>query len=217
VGPFVVVETAAGIEDALLAREARLRWPARLAFEGLVHPLVSTVLLRVSGQDPLMLDAQPEPPHVQLREAVDAGGGEGHAVIGANGARQPVLPKEPIEDGAHAHAFGGEQAVTRQQIASVLVGNRQRVAVHRVPRAEVAFEVGRPEIVGLGGRGRDDAGMLIVPPPAAFLDQPAASQQIARGTDRRPLAARMAGPQLGCCRRAAQITAAMSRGMRCGQ
>jgi hypothetical protein len=73
-----------------------------------MHPFVGAVLLGTSGQDPLMLDAQPHPPHVELREAVDAGGGERHAIVGANGARQPVLAKEAIEDGADALALGRE-------------------------------------------------------------------------------------------------------------
>ncbi len=47
----------------------------------------------------------------------------------------------------------------------------------------MALEVGGPEIVGLRrGRG-NDAGMLIVAPTAAFLNQPTASEEIARRAD----------------------------------
>src|SRR5919109_322994 len=117
------------------------------------------------------------------------------------GARQSVLAKEPIEDGLDAVALGGEQTVARQEIPGVLVGDRQRVAVDRVPRAEVTFEVGGPEIVGLSGQGRDDAGMLPLPSPAPLLDQSATGQKIARGADGRPLRTRVArlkpGEELG--------------------
>jgi hypothetical protein len=116
--------------------QARLRRPTRLPLERLVHALVGAVLLRVGGQNPLVLDAESQPPDVQLREAVNAGGGEGHAVIGANRAGQAILAKESIEDGAYAPSSGGEPAVARQEIAGVLVGDRQRVAVDRVPRAK---------------------------------------------------------------------------------
>jgi hypothetical protein len=136
VGPFIIVETAEGIEGALLGGQARLRRPTRLPLERLVHALVGAVLLRVGGQNPLVLDAESQPPDVQLREAVNAGGGEGHAVIGANRAGQAILAKESIEDGAYAPSSGGEPAVARQEIAGVLVGDRQRVAVDRVPRAK---------------------------------------------------------------------------------
>ena len=74
-----------------------------------MHPLVGPVLLGTGRQNPLVLQAQPDPPHVELGEAVDARGGEGDAVVGANSARQPVLAKEAIEDGADALALGGEQ------------------------------------------------------------------------------------------------------------
>jgi hypothetical protein len=52
--------------------------------------------------------------------------GEGHAVVGANGARQPILTEKAIEEGADPLALGREQAVTAEQVARVLIGNRQR-------------------------------------------------------------------------------------------
>jgi hypothetical protein len=178
---------------------------------------VPAVLLRVGGQDPLVLNAEAQPPHVELRQAVNAGGGEGHPVVGTNRTRQPVLAKQPVEDGADADALRAEQAMTGQQIASVLVGDRQRVTVDPIAGAEVALEVGCPEIVGLRREWRDHAGMLVVAPAAPLLHQAAMCLKIAGSADRGPLPARLsrpqpakslAGPQLGCCRRAAQISAA---------
>ena len=144
-----------------------------------------------------MLNAQAQPPHVELRQAVDAGRGEGHAVVGANRAGQAVLAEQPVEDGADAVALGGEQAVTRQEIAGVLVGDRQRVAIDAVAGPEVALEVRGPEIVGLRGGRRDDAGMLVVPPPAPLLDQAASRQEIAGGADGGPVHGRVPRPQPG--------------------
>ena len=126
---------------------------------------------------------------------MNAGRREGDSIVGANRVRQPVLAKQPIEDGAHALAFGGEQAVARQQIARVLIGDRQGIAVDRVARAEVALEVGRPEIVGPGGRRGDDAGVLVVAAAPALLHQSSPSQQIPGGADRGPVHGGMAGPQ----------------------
>jgi hypothetical protein len=63
---------------------------------------------------------------------MNPGGGEGHAVVGADRAWQAILAKEAIEDGAHALALGGEQAVARQEVAGVLIGDRQRIAVDPV-------------------------------------------------------------------------------------
>jgi hypothetical protein len=80
--------------------------------------------------------------------------------------------------------------VARQEIARVLVGDRQWVAVDPIARAEVALEVGGPEIIRVGGRRRDHAGMLIAPPAAALLDQSPSGQEIAGGADGRPRDAR---------------------------
>src|SRR5438067_13351083 len=162
VRPFVIIETAKGVESTLLTQEAGLRRTTGFALESFVHPLVRAVLLWMRGQDALVLDAEPQPPDAESGERVDAGGGEGHAVIGTNGVRQPVLPKEPIENGVDAVALGGKQAVARQEIAGVLIGDRERVAINR-----------GPEIVGLSGHDRNDAGMLPLPPAAPLLDQSA--------------------------------------------
>jgi hypothetical protein len=61
VGPFIIVETAEGIEDALLGGEARPRRPTRLSLERLVHALVGAVLLRVGEENPLVLDERTGP------------------------------------------------------------------------------------------------------------------------------------------------------------
>src|SRR5207237_9201684 len=130
--------------------------------------------------DPLVLNAQAQPPDVELRQPVNAVRGEGDPVVGANRARQPILAKQAIEDRAHPVSFRREQAVAREEIAGVLVGDRQRITVDPVARAEVPFEVRRPEIVGLRRGRRDDAGMLVVPPAPPLPHQPGLSQHIAR-------------------------------------
>src|SRR5437867_3953231 len=73
---LVVVENTEPVEGALLGGQVRLGRPRRRGLEGPMHPLVGPVLLRTGGQNPLMLQAQPDPPDVELREAVDAGRGE---------------------------------------------------------------------------------------------------------------------------------------------
>jgi hypothetical protein len=51
------------VEGALLCAEMRLRRPRGRRIEGPVHPFVGAILLGVGRQDPLMLNAQPDPPH----------------------------------------------------------------------------------------------------------------------------------------------------------
>ena len=47
---------------------------------------MDTVLLRMGGQDALVLNPQPHPPNVQLRQPMNPRRGERHAVIRADGA-----------------------------------------------------------------------------------------------------------------------------------
>jgi len=108
-GPGVAARRCRGGEGGkgpLLGDEIASRGADRLPLERLVHPFMGAVLLRMGGEDALVLNAEPQPPDVELRESMDAGGGEGHAVVGANGPRQAVLAKEAIEDGTHAVAPG---------------------------------------------------------------------------------------------------------------
>jgi len=146
---LVVVEDTEAVEGALLGGQVPLRGPRGRGLEGPMHPFVGPVLLGTGGQDPLVLNAEADPPHVELRKAVDAGGGERHPVVGANGAGQPVLAKEAIEDGADAPPFSREQAVTAEQVARVLVRDRQRIAIDAIAGPEVALEIRGPEIIRL--------------------------------------------------------------------
>jgi hypothetical protein len=68
----------------------------------------------------------------------------------------------------------------------VLIGNRERIAVDPVSRAELALEVGRPEIVRLDRRRRHHARMHVRASPPAPLDQAASRQQVCRGARRGP-------------------------------
>ena len=76
-----------------------------------MHPLVGPVLLRMRREDPLVLNTQAEPPHIELGEPVNAGRGKGNPVVRADRPRQPVLAKEALEDRAHRVALCRAQAV----------------------------------------------------------------------------------------------------------
>jgi hypothetical protein len=87
--------------------------------------------------------------------------------------------------------------VTRQEVAGVLVGDRQRVAIDAVAGPEVPLEVGGPEIVGLRGGRRDDAGVLVVTSAPALLHQTPANEQLPGGADGGPVQGRLPRPQPG--------------------
>jgi hypothetical protein len=133
--------------------------------------------------------------------------------------------KETIEDRPYALAFRRPEPMAGDQEPGVLVGDGQRVAIDAVPGPKVALEVGRPEVIGVGGRGRDGARMRRRTTPAAALHQPLACQQIAGRTDRRPHDTRMTWrqPLQQLVRPPArmgsplQIKSAISPARRCGQ
>jgi len=109
--PLVVVEVAEGVEGPLLGDEGRAGRANGLALESFMHPFVRAVLLGLGGEDALVLNAQAQPPDVELGEPgepMNAGGAEGDAIAGADGARQSVFAKQAVEDGAHPVAFGRE-------------------------------------------------------------------------------------------------------------
>ena len=94
-----------------------------------MHALVRAVLLRMGGQDPLRLDAEPNPPHAQRRQPVQAGRRERHAVVGADRAREPIVAEQPLEDGLGAHRPRRAEAAALEQKARMEVGDCQRVVV----------------------------------------------------------------------------------------
>jgi hypothetical protein len=65
-----------------------------------MHALVAAVLLRMPGLDAFDGDAEAEPPDRELEEIEQGiGSGEGDAVVGTQGKRQPALGEQPFEGG----------------------------------------------------------------------------------------------------------------------
>src|SRR3989454_6723290 len=89
-GPLVIELLAEDVEAALLRRETARRRPRGLRLQGTVHPFMPAVLVRAPGLDELRQNAEADPPRRELRQAGQRRRGEGHAVVAANPARQPV-------------------------------------------------------------------------------------------------------------------------------
>ncbi len=78
------------------------------------------------------------------------------------------------------------QAVAGEQVARMLVGDRQRIAVDPAAGPELALEARGPEIIGLGRVRRHDAGMHGSASTPALRDESLAHEQVADGADGRP-------------------------------
>ena len=120
VRPFVVVLAVERIKGALLGGEGAVGRSDGAGLQRLVHTLMRRVVLRGGGPGALVLDAELHPPDVELREAVDAGGREGHAVVGANRAGQPVAAKGALEAGAASTAIRSTSRVRKCPLKSAV-------------------------------------------------------------------------------------------------
>lgn len=74
------------VEAGLLLQAVHAGRPSGLGLQGEVHALVASVLRWLAGPDALNRNAEPEPPDGELGEIEETvGGGEGQAVVGADG------------------------------------------------------------------------------------------------------------------------------------
>src|SRR3990172_478429 len=146
----------------------------------------------------LMLDAEPHPPDVELGEAMDATGGEGDPVVGPHRARRAEFREGPLERSPGPPALDVRQPPAGEQIAGMLIPDREGVAPHAVAGRERSLEVGGPEIVGSFSGGGNDPGMLVRSAPPPLLDQAFSGEEIPRRAHRGPVLLgdlRMPGPE----------------------
>src|SRR5262249_29093270 len=190
-GAFVVVLPAKGIEAPLLAGEVAAGRACGFGLESSVHPFMTTVLLGVRGLDELGVDAEANPPDGQAGQAAQGGGGEGHAVVGADDAWQAVLVKQPAEHGLAAGGFGGGQTLAGEQVAAEAVDDGEGVAVETVAGLEVTLEVGGPDVVGGEHGSQGPARMTGTGTAAPPGDEAVTLEEIAAGAARGPFPGRV--------------------------
>ncbi len=169
--PFGVEFLDERVEPSLLLEAVHAGWAGGLALERQVHALVAAVLLGVAGLDALDGDAEAEPPDGQLGQ-VEQGirTGERHPVIGADGAWQATLGEETLEGGDGGLLARGVEGFAEQQVAGGVIGDGERVAVTAVAETELTFEVGAPEVVGVG-TCREQRSLGAVSAPTHAADQ----------------------------------------------
>ena len=104
-----------------------------------------------------------------------AGAGEGHAVVGADGAGQAELLEGVLEHGERRVLAGAGEALAGEQVATGEVGDGERVAVAMVAEHELGLEVGAPQLVGLAGPEEGCAPRFSPFPAQIELSTPAGS------------------------------------------
>src|SRR5215469_4529978 len=97
---FVVENFDEVIESSLLLKEVSLGGLSGLFFQGEMHALVTSVLLRVARLASLDADSQPEPAHRELAQVKQSmGRSERNTVVAADVRRQVSFFKKPFKRG----------------------------------------------------------------------------------------------------------------------
>jgi len=97
--------------------------------------------------------AELDQPDGEGREASQGGGGERHAVVGADAVGETVLLEELGEVLLGQFKGDGRAGVDAQDEAGGEIGDGEGEAVVGVPEAELALVVGGPIVVGAVGDG----------------------------------------------------------------
>ena len=162
-----------------------------LLLQGAVHALVPPVLLRVSGLDALVRDAELGPPHGQPRQASNGRAGKRRTVIGAYRPRQPILAEGGFKDGSYALRVGLLHRLAAQKITAPGIGDGQRIDAPSIATLEPALEIGAPDAVRLH-RMRQRLGVRLG--PATLLarhDQSGTLDDLAHRAGCRPRSSRL--------------------------
>ncbi len=86
-----------------------------------------------------------------LKPVEGIGGGERHAVVGADGGGQAEILEDALEDGEGVALLRRRQGLALQQIAAGKVGDGERVAVAAIGEHELALVIRAPQGIGLVG------------------------------------------------------------------
>jgi len=99
---LLIVLEAKAVEGTLLGFPGAGRRRCGGEFEGEMHPLVAAILLWLAGLDVLVTDTEFEPPGGELRETCRGLGGEGRAIVRADGIGEPKRLEERPQSGLDA-------------------------------------------------------------------------------------------------------------------
>src|SRR6267378_2606988 len=184
-GALPVIFLLKRIIVALLLTKIALRRHCLL--QGSMHPLVTAVLGRFTGLDPLRFNSQLDPPFRELAEAAQGQRGERRSVVGADHLGQPGSAKDPLKPRLHFLLPGSLKRAAQKQIPREIVADGQRITAAAVAQQEVALKVRTPTLIGGATLSKGFAIRSHPAPPLAGLNQTRTLQNFARRRIRRPL------------------------------
>lgn len=188
--PLVVILAAETIKTLLLLHQCSTRWPCSFGLERPVHPLVLSVLLRVSEFDALRTNSKADPPHRELGQSTKSNWArEWNSIIASDYLGEPVALKESFENDLHRERGGREQTGAADEETTLGIQHGQRIAVWTRPKPELPFEVRRPYVIWRCSER--EAGIewptdILAPAAPRSLNHSLASEQLADRTRRWP-------------------------------
>src|SRR5262245_3388354 len=191
-GPFGIELIDESVEAPLLTTHRRCGRAGCFLFEGLVHPLVASVLRWPAWLDELGKDPQPNPPDRQSTQSADGCRRKRGAVIGADDSGKPEFLEDSLEDRLGTLVPRGIQTLASEQIPAEAIGYRERVAIDAIAGLEFALEISTPNVVGSCHRGFRLSRMPWMSARTLILDQPVTLEQVGNRRSCRPTRAPMA-------------------------
>ena len=113
-----------------------------------MHSFVTTVLLRTPRLNAFVNDPHLHPSERELRKAEQARPGEWRAIIRSNSGRHSILPHRRFANGSNLTQVHPRDDLATDQVTTVGVGDRERIATRAITRSEVPLEIHAPELIG---------------------------------------------------------------------
>ena len=133
-------------------------------------------MLRLSWVDPLVIDAELDPPDRESAQPAERLGRKRRPIVASDRVWQAVLAEQSVELPQRGILLDRSQTMAAQDEARVGVADRERVAQLAVAHPKLTFVVRGPDLVGRMRHEWRRAGMLRRAALAARLREPVAGQ-----------------------------------------
>src|ERR1043166_5574420 len=192
--PLDIVLFLEAIKMALLSWVVWLR--RNIKFQGSMHPFMAPILAGLAGLNPFRADTQLNPPLGQLTETSESQRGKGSTVVCANGLRQAIAAKCPLNPGPYRGVTGVFQSAAQQQITGEVVRERERITAAVIAQSKVPFEIRTPDLIGSFARAERFIGRCHMAAFNALFDQAGAFKNLTGGGICWPFQLRTVGAQI---------------------
>lgn len=118
-----------------------------------MHAFVRAILLRRSRTDELHCDALIDPPDTQAREPAQGRRGKGWPVVHPDDLGQAVMTRQLLEGSQRASELLVGARATADYIMAEAIADGQRIAAPAIAQKKPAFEVHRPDMIGMSRHG----------------------------------------------------------------